>query len=297
MAKTKAKTPKGDKKRAPDTAPRILLLGNGAALPWWFERLEEARADFVHLESQGEEALPWANADLIIETEDLRYDEVGAHDHEHGEECGPDCEHDHGGDNDEDELLPTVGGNGKSHAREHEQGSIMLAGDGAILVPCYSSSPTMLASIYADNAGQVIGYTLFPRPDSVPGLGIIEVARPLLVDDDVWEAALARLVTLGFTPEVVGDAPAGIFGRNIAMLVNEAALAFSEGIASTDDIDNAMKLGVNYPKGLFEWADELGADLILDMLEGLYDHYLDDRYRPAPLLKHVVAAGIKFREL
>jgi 3-hydroxybutyryl-CoA dehydrogenase len=108
---------------------------------------------------------------------------------------------------------------------------------------------------------------------------------------------VTRLRAMGFTPEAVGDAPAGVFGRTVAMLINEAALALSEGIASAGDIDNAMQLGVNYPKGLFEWADDLGPDLVLDMLEGLYDHYLDDRYRPAPLLRHVVAAGIWFRDL
>lgn len=296
MAKTRNKAAAGSKKSSAGTAPRILLLGNGASLPWWLERLEEARADYFHLEAHGETAPPWPTADLIVETEDLRYGDAGAHVHDH--ECGPECEHDHGDWDEEDELLPTVGANGKTRAEEdEEEPEVMLAEGGAILVPCYSSSPTMLASVYAENVSQVVGYTLFPRPDSVEGMGIIEVARQLLLDDDAWQAALERLKQLGFTTEVVGDAPAGVFGRNIAMLVNEASLALSEGIASTDDIDNAMKLGVNYPKGLFEWADELGPDLILDMLEGLYDHYLDDRYRPAPLLRHVVAAGIKFRDL
>lgn len=290
MAKARKKPAKKPKKAGGE--PKFLLLGNGPSLPWWHERLEEARADFAHLESQAENDLPWATPDIIIETEDLRYEQPGIHVHDH------DHEHEHleeDGDG-EDDLLPTVG-NGRAHAHDDDDREILIPESGVILVPCYISSPTSLASIYGENAEQVVGYTLFPRPDSVEGLGIIEVARSLRTSDENWETALELLQNLGFRPEVVGDAPGGVFGRTVAMLINEAALAYSDGIASIDDIDKAMQLGVNYPKGLFEWADELGPDLVLDMLEGLYDHYLDDRYRPAPLLKHVVAAGLKFNEL
>lgn len=292
MAKARNKPRKPAKKAGGE--PRFLLLGNGPSLPWWHERLEEARADFAHLESQGEDGLPWPTPDIIVETEDLRYEQPGIHVHDQDH----DHEHEHVEEDweGEDALLPTVG-NGKAPAREDDESEILVPESGVILVPCYISSPTSLASIYGENAEQVVGYTLFPRPDSVEGLGIIEVARSLRTSDETWEMALARLQGLGFRPEVVGDAPGGVFGRTVAMLVNEAALAYSDGIASIDDIDNAMQLGVNYPKGLFQWADELGPDLVLDMLEGLYDHYLDDRYRPAPLLKHVVAAGLKFNEL
>ncbi len=297
MAKARKNPSRGKKSNAD---PEILLLGNGPSLPWWHERLEEARATFAHLESHSEGGLPWPNPDIIIETEDLRFGDSGAHAHKDMDHL--DEAHDHDGEgeswDEEDDLLPTVGGaNGHRHRHGPDDMEILIPESGVILVPCYSSSPTMLASIYGDHAAQVVGYALFPRPDAVNGLGIIEVARSLRTSDESWEAALQQLTTLGFTPEAVGDAPAGVFGRTVAMLINEAALAFSDGIASVEDIDNAMQLGVNYPKGLFEWADELGPELILDMLEGLYDHYLDDRYRPAPLVKHVVAAGLNFTEL
>lgn len=287
MAKSKPQGGKAGKKSGGE--PRILVLGNGPSLHYWIERLEEARVAFVHMDSETEGGLPWNDPDLIIETEDLRYQEPVPHSHDDD-------------DFEDDEDGPLHGnGNGHGHSHGHAHGhahlEVLAPEGGAILVPCYSSSPTALASIYGESAPQVIGYTLFPRPEEAAGLGIIEVARALQTSDASWETALGRLRTMGFSPEPVGDAPAGVFGRSLAMLINEAALAFSEGIGSMQDIDMAMQLGVNYPKGLFEWADEIGPDLILDMLEGLYDHYLDDRYRPAPLLRHVVAAGMKFEEL
>ena len=80
-----------------------------------------------------------------------------------------------------------------------------------------------------------------------------------------------------------------IFNRVIAMLINEAIDSFYLKLASRDDIDKAMCLGVNYPKGLLKWADELGLERILATLEKLYADYGEDRYRPCLLLKKMVA--------
>jgi 3-hydroxybutyryl-CoA dehydrogenase len=78
------------------------------------------------------------------------------------------------------------------------------------------------------------------------------------------------------------------------MLINEAAEAFSLKIATRDDIDTAMTKGVNYPKGLLNWCDEIGAENVLRMLEGLKTYYSEERYRPSPFLKEMAAAGRKF---
>lgn len=297
MAKAKPQIGKSGKKSSGDQ-PKILLLGNGIPLSWWLDRLEEAGMPFAHLENDSQGNLPWTDPDIIIETEDLRFQDSEPHLHEH------DHEHSHDDWDPEDDPLPTVGnGNGHGHGHGHlhshpmDTAEIVVPSGGLILAPCYSSSPTAMAAMYGESSDQVVGYTLFPRPEGAAGLGVIEISQALQTSDETWNQAGDRLKAMGFSPEAVGDAPAGIFGRSLAMLINEAALAKSEGIASVEDIDKAMQLGVNYPKGLFEWADELGADLILDMLEGLYDHYLDDRYRPAPLLRHIVAAGMKFSEL
>lgn len=78
-----------------------------------------------------------------------------------------------------------------------------------------------------------------------------------------------------------------IFTRIVTMLINEAADALHFGIASATDIDNAMKLGVNYPKGLLQWADELGIDVCVNVLDALYDEYREDRYRCSVLLRRM----------
>jgi len=85
-----------------------------------------------------------------------------------------------------------------------------------------------------------------------------------------------------------------IVDRIVAMLINEAADALFWNIASRDDIDLAMTKGVNYPKGLLKWADDIGLPAILQRLENLQSEYGEDRYRPSLLLKRMVKAGKKF---
>ena len=82
--------------------------------------------------------------------------------------------------------------------------------------------------------------------------------------------------------------------RILAMLVNEAADAHYLNIASKKDIDLAMTKGVNYPKGLLKWADEIGVDTIFKILETLYNKYCEDRYRPSPILRKMTKENIKF---
>lgn len=85
-----------------------------------------------------------------------------------------------------------------------------------------------------------------------------------------------------------------IFRRIIAMLINEAADALYLNIGTKEDIDLAMTKGVNYPKGLLKWADQIGIDVVLKELKQLQEDYGDDRYRPSILLKRMAAEGKKF---
>ena len=87
-----------------------------------------------------------------------------------------------------------------------------------------------------------------------------------------------------------------IFMRVLSMLINEAADALYLGIASRDDIDLAMIKGVNYPKGLLKWCDEIGAAKILKVLEDLREEYSEERYRPGVLLKRMAKGNQKFYE-
>jgi 3-hydroxybutyryl-CoA dehydrogenase len=85
-----------------------------------------------------------------------------------------------------------------------------------------------------------------------------------------------------------------IFERIIVMLINEATDALFLNIASREDIDLAMTNGVNYPKGLLKWADELGLEFVLNSLENLFQEYGEDRYRPSALLRRMVREGTTF---
>lgn len=87
-----------------------------------------------------------------------------------------------------------------------------------------------------------------------------------------------------------------IVDRIVAMLINEAADALFLGIASREDLDLAMTRGVNYPKGLLAWADELGPAAVLQRLEGLHAEYGEDRYRPSPMLRRLVRTRRKFAD-
>ena len=89
----------------------------------------------------------------------------------------------------------------------------------------------------------------------------------------------------------VGEA---IVKRILAMLINEAVDALFLNIATRDDIDLAMTKGVNYPKGLLKWADEIGLGNALNTLQDLHEEYGEDRYRPSPLLKRMVKSGDRF---
>ncbi len=85
-----------------------------------------------------------------------------------------------------------------------------------------------------------------------------------------------------------------IFERVIVMLINEAADTLFLNVASAKDIDNAMTKGVNYPKGLLAWADELGIEWCVKKLDELYNEYHEDRYRCSPILRRIMAANIQF---
>ena len=129
--------------------------------------------------------------------------------------------------------------------------------------------------------------------------------KPALSQKRLVEAGfLGRKTNRGFynysedtiKPEVKEDVVLGkkIFLRIISMLINEAADALYLNIASKDDIDLAMMKGVNYPKGLLKWADEIGIGNVVNELNSLREFYEEDRYRISPALKHFSLQGKTF---
>ncbi len=105
------------------------------------------------------------------------------------------------------------------------------------------------------------------------------------------DAAERFFRALGKHVQWVGDAPGLVLGRIVAQLVNEAAFALEERVGNPEDIDAGLVHGMNYPRGALAWADEIGLDHILSILDGLFDERHEERYRAAPLLRSLVWNG------
>lgn len=125
-------------------------------------------------------------------------------------------------------------------------------------------------------------------PDKADGLAIAFAPR---VAEVQRERAAALLRRLGWEPQVLRDIPGLAVARTVAMLVNEGADAVWQGVCDEAGADTAMKLGVNYPAGPFDWLALLGAETVVEMLDGLFACYRSERYRVSPLLQQRVWAG------
>lgn len=108
---------------------------------------------------------------------------------------------------------------------------------------------------------------------------------------DALSDAVALLRCSGLNVSVINDTPGMLLLRTVAMLANEACEAAMLGVASAEDIDRAMEMGVNYPMGPLRWADRLGASLVLRVLDNLYEETGDPRYRASQYLRRRVASG------
>ena len=130
---------------------------------------------------------------------------------------------------------------------------------------------------------------------AVPPLGDgVELAAAPATAPAALAAARRWLERAGLQVRPVGDAPGGVAARVVAMLVQEAAAAEADGIAGGEAIDRAMRLGTGYPRGPLEWGEAWGWSRVLAVMEGLWRHYREERYRPAPALRRrVLAAGME----
>lgn len=123
----------------------------------------------------------------------------------------------------------------------------------------------------------------WPLSDSV-GAALAWAASSRASED--WRTAAASwLQALGFSPQRVLDAPGLVVARTLAMLINEAADAVLQGVCTTEGADAAMKLGVNYPAGPFEWLAQCTSSTVVGWLDALDAHYRGERYRISPWLR------------
>jgi 3-hydroxybutyryl-CoA dehydrogenase len=118
-------------------------------------------------------------------------------------------------------------------------------------------------------------------------INVVELTRTEATADVAAERTEAFFAALGLPTVWVADAPGLVLGRIVAQVVNECAFALSEGVGSAADIDDGLALGMNYPRGPLEWADEIGLDHIVMILDGLREEYGEERYRTAPLLRRI----------
>ena len=157
------------------------------------------------------------------------------------------------------------------------------------LLASNTSSISITALGYASGRpDRLVGLHFF---NPVPVLPLVEIVRGLQTSEETIQAAVAFATRLGKTPVVVNDAPGFVANRILMPMINEAVFALQEGVAPKEAIDDVMKLGMSHPMGPLALADLIGLDICLDILESLHRDFGDDKYRPAPLLRRMVAAG------
>lgn len=135
---------------------------------------------------------------------------------------------------------------------------------------------------------QVIGMHFF---NPAPVMSLVEIIRALQTSDETFAATKAIALQMGKSPVEVKDSPGFVVNRMLVPMINEAIFVYSEGVASVEDIDAAMKLGANHPMGPLALADLVGLDICLSVMEVLHTEFADSKYRPCPLLKKMVSAG------
>ncbi|WP_160287143.1 3-hydroxybutyryl-CoA dehydrogenase [Pseudomonas knackmussii] len=150
-----------------------------------------------------------------------------------------------------------------------------------------SISITQLA-VVVRNPQRFIGMHFF---NPVPVMGLLEVIRGLQTSDSTHALAMNFASIVGKTAVSVKNAPGFAVNRILVPMINEAIFVLQEGLASAADIDAGMQLGCNHPIGPLALADLIGLDTLLAIMQVLYDGFGDSKYRPAPLLKEMVAAG------
>ncbi|MBX6341423.1 MAG: 3-hydroxybutyryl-CoA dehydrogenase [Thermomicrobiaceae bacterium] len=158
----------------------------------------------------------------------------------------------------------------------------------AILASNTSSIPITQLGAVTNRPAQVVGMHFF---NPVPVMQLVEVVRGLRTSDETTASVTEFARRLGKTPVTVKDSPGFVSNRVLMPMINEAIFCLYEGVASKEDIDTVMRLGMNHPMGPLALADLIGLDVCLDILEVLHRDFGDPKYRPCPLLRTMVSGG------
>ncbi len=160
--------------------------------------------------------------------------------------------------------------------------------DAAIIATNTSSISVTQIAAASKRPGRVVGMHFF---NPVPMMQLVEVIRALQTEDAVCDKVVALVDSLGKKARVSKDSYGFVVNRVLIPMINEAINCVYEGLASPEDIDTMMKLGANHPMGPLSLADLIGLDVVLDIMQTLYQGFEDPKFRPSPLLKQMCHAG------
>ncbi|MGA9882315.1 MAG: 3-hydroxybutyryl-CoA dehydrogenase [Candidatus Acidiferrales bacterium] len=163
-----------------------------------------------------------------------------------------------------------------------------VVGPGVILASNTSSISITQLAAHTSRPDRFIGMH-FMNP--VPMMTLVEVIRGLATSDATFATTTALCEKLGKTAVEVNDSPGFVSNRVLMPLINEAAFAVMEGVATPESVDAVMKLGMNHPMGPLQLADFIGLDVCVEILDVLLRGFGDPKYRACPLLRKYVAAG------
>ncbi len=163
----------------------------------------------------------------------------------------------------------------------------------AILATNTSSLSITQVASYTNRPERVIGMHFF---NPVPMMKLVEVIKGQLTSDEVHASIVELSKQIGKTPVTVNEAPGFVVNRILIPMVNEGIGILADGVATKEEIDEAMKLGANHPMGPLALADLIGLDVCLAIMEVLYNEFGDSKYRPHPLLRKMVRAKLLGRK-
>lgn len=152
-----------------------------------------------------------------------------------------------------------------------------------------AAAETVLAqSQHVVHKHRLIGIAAFP---TLTKNALVEISPSLHTSQQTADAVTAFLTSLKMERAIVEDAVGMVMPRILCQIINEALFAVQNDVASPKDIDTAMKYGTNYPHGPIEWGEQIGFNTIVTVLDALYHHHHEERYRAAPLLRQLAIAG------
>ena len=188
---------------------------------------------------------------------------------------------------DADLVIEAATENAALKAKIFEQIDENAPADAILATNTSSISITQIAAS-TDRPEQVIGMHFF---NPVPVMKLVEVVRGLATSDATYDAVRQLSEDLGKTPVEVNDAAGFVSNRVLMPMINEAVFCVHEGVATPDAVDQVMTLGMAHPMGPLTLADFIGLDVCLSIMEVLHAELGEDKYRPCPLLRKMVAAG------